>query len=445
VTKEGNSSPVEVVTWSDVRDRMGEIQPQFAQLIDDYQPGDKPLLLASYPFASHLITNGDFHLPDNHGKITSLRKGDYAPQINELLDYNWKSVPFGIALEGYAESYWHSDVIQPTAMLYPGATLALRTIFDQDSRYNFHRAWNLSSGARLMFILSSIKDSEKFKRLQRTYQFREDMPVDYQDQWKVFKKIYNSPQANVDWRTKVVFFTKSWIEDILGGKNERLTLFLLNSVWRFHEFERNRRVFDFIMDDFKRIMSRKGVKINSYSFACLKHLIRIAMGEEFGFSPMVCNEVSPHELLFDAYTHTYRTKKSPTFMRINKVKWDEPDNAVYYSMHFPLHVGDSYKKNGYSNIDDTIELKQSMEIFLDAIEGGRLELVEKTRLSELPDKIKFDYFHTDSDPMQELTSSKLILSHDPRFVPSLERRDPAIAFNHASPFFKGCIKITYTG
>ena len=428
----------DVIEWVDIAATIALVDPELADIIDRH-PGSKKykLVKVSYPYGENIIKAGSFYFPNKHGMLAPFHSNTIENSIKKMFDYYWGSIPFGILLSGAAECYWSgSKQTTSLSMLYPGSTYALRTIFDKNGWCNFKDAFDLSSGARSIFLLPSIKDTIKFKKLGKSLENRITIPKDFNEQWYLLKDIYKSKINKTCWKSEFLFFTTQWLKDIFSEKPNELYNCLRNRVWAVTEFSRNRKIFDYIWNDFIRIAKKEGVKAKDYLFDLAKHLVLIGIGDEYGFQPTISNQVAPIDLFQKAFIKYYKITQTPTFMSSATIKMDKPDNVYFSLQHsanlltYPHRIGVS------SSLDDVRDVKAIMDLFMECLKKVTLS-VKGTRFTELPDKVHYSYYHTDKDYTRQAMNSALVMQNDERF-----NYKSNLEFCNSSLFFKGCVQIS---
>ncbi len=83
--------------WANVRERVHKVNPEFATLVDEVNPGnDMPLFLAYYPYGYNSGVNP--HLPKIDGGSYQLTKEETPKEIFKHLGYGSNSAPFIISV-----------------------------------------------------------------------------------------------------------------------------------------------------------------------------------------------------------------------------------------------------------------------------------------------------------------------------------------------------------
>lgn len=100
---ENHSAPLlEETCWSKVKDKVKQVNPYFAGMIDKIKPGKLPLYIARYPFGTTILNENNFYLPYND-KLLSIQDPQIPPELKAALDYNSGSVPLAIGLHNSVE------------------------------------------------------------------------------------------------------------------------------------------------------------------------------------------------------------------------------------------------------------------------------------------------------------------------------------------------------
>ena len=428
-----------ICSWSDVKDSVFDIDPELASLLDETKDAHRhPLILAKYPFASHIIHHGDFFIPSQVGTINRFSDNKHDTQITGLLDYYWGSIPMGLVLSGSVESYWKSvNQIIPMGVLGQGETFALRTVFDREGWCNFHKAWNLTSGARLLFSIPSLKDTAKFKKLNKSLQTRVSTPKSFTDHWQIFKHTYPKVGDNQEWNTTLLIFSKGWVDGIVNQRYPHLYNYLLKRIWVKQEFNRNRRIFDHIWRDFSSAAVKEGFKLKQQIYDHVKNLVLIGVGVEFAFRPDFSRQIAPLDSLASMLLDDYGLTYQPTFMCTDKLSWSN-SGMLYDSLQMPTYQASASRSNN-SGLDDMRESLHLSEFFLEQITLKKLPMLDNTRFMRLPDEVKYTYFHTDKDYSKRIHNVEKMFAEDERFTMGEYFSDLEPCYS--SKFFKGCVRI----
>jgi hypothetical protein len=428
---------IEIISWKDARESVLRVNPELAQAIDESQPkASHKLIKVKYPYGAEIIKKGMFFIPSGKG-LTEFSKA--SSELQKLLDYSWMSVPLGIVTKGAIESFWLSnDSVIPQGILEEGATCAKRTIFS-NVKFNFKSIWNLTAGARTLFLLPSIKDREGYARLAKYFQIPSIIPRTYFDQWFVFKDLAlkNFPEHN--WYSEMIFFTRPWVEEIILNKGSPLGSYLHNSFLNNSEFLRNEHVFNFIWHNFLNTVNAKRVIVDSYLYEYSKYLVKAGMGASLAFSPDFTDRVAPIEFLSRVYVDIYSLKQQPIFMKTSKNKWGEEGNSLYLSLQLPIHYQNKPCRGKRSTgVESLKSISDILDIFKQKLNSDK-NLIKGSILESFNNCIDYKYYHKDKTSHPEISSSNLILDNNKEFTPLGPYS--ALEKPYYNVFFKGCINI----
>ena len=431
---------VEICNWNEkIQKLLYEANPELFKLIEGGVSKSDEFMLASYDFADNVLSGGNFHLPAPNVGTAPYLPEKSSPAIREFFGNNYVILPFGVVLNGYVEVYWNAeDKIVPRGGLEAGVMFGVRALALETKKFNFQNAWNITSGSRAIALIPSMRDIEKFRKLKRNHEIHSLLPQGFHDHFKILRELYDNEKA--PWKSTMLFFSQKLIAKISShnkfqGFREYLYKWVLDSMC----FDRNRTSFEFIWEEFIRYLENKGIKEKGYIYNLAKHLIIVALGEEFAFASTTDNKFAPIDYFQKIFINDYKMKYFPSF--INAVKFDKDaiNPAVYYSLQYPIHLNPFPAKHAAaSGIDDIRSIKEMHQRFFEYIDSDKGLCARESIVSELKDTIQFKYFHTVQDGLRLLSMSKEITEIDPRFIQGNVQNKP---FCHASSFFKGCIAI----
>ncbi len=429
--------------WAHVRERVALVDPELANIIDqDTELHHYPLVTVAYPYANHVVCNGKFSLPYS-GKAP--RRRSYTPfnsELDKLLNYNWSAIPCGLVLSGMLESYWDSSRnIIPMNVLTPGSTFALRTVFDSNNWCNFDRAWNLTSGSRLLFTLSSLKDNNRLKKLNKDLLIKAKVPGSFDEHWHFFKEISRSPCFEHQWNTELLLFTTPWIDTIFAKRSLVLSNYLLSKLWLIKEFDSNRRAFDYVWEEFTYHALNHGYNYKPNIYDYVKHILAVAVGNEFAFRPVIpSDDIGPIGDFSNILLEKYKSNIAPVFMRADKITWPEK-NSLYFSIQKVTGLHSHIKSSTNSRLDDIREVAMLVKFFINCIKDNSLALFDDTRFIKLMDQIEFGFYHTDGDYDESIKTSRELFERDSRFYGNNQLNNE-LQLAEKSKFFNGCVRIS---
>lgn len=433
-----NNRRVKKLSWKESSKKLSHANSELTNLIAKCPITDAHSFIEmDYNFGERIIKNGDFLLPEEK----KFDKKDF-PE----LDYDWPINPFGVVIGGYAESFWENSCqIIPRGNLTPGRTCGLRDMLWRDEEYIFHRVWSLTAGSRLIFQLANISEKRSMKRFLKYFNINAVIPNHYDEHWHLLSKLARSLRFHNQWQTKILFFSKKWVEDIRNSEDKnfiRLRDYLLNIRWNATEFARNQNIIDFIWDEFVSLASEiKEFRGKAHIFDVAKHIILIACGGEFGYAPAgVNNTVAPIKEFVKSFKEIYHTDHCPTFMYPAKLA--QSDDAVYYSLQHAKHLTSSPRQlTRRNNKEDLIDIKKLLELFFEKLISSSELQVENSIIEQIPDNIMLNYYRPEVDYRKLCQHPKEILSQDKRFLYNgFEFKNSDFCYTNL--FFKGCIKIS---
>lgn len=430
-----NNPTLETVYWTDVRDKVAQVNPKFAQIVDQLAPDKKfPLYLARYPYGSLIVSQGELALPKN---ISS--------SIKEKLAYSQGHLPWGMMLENSIELFIDAKgQIIPAFIQGPGKTFGLWREFDTKPSFYPDKLINVSSGARSIFMIPNIGDIYYHKNLKRDFNLRLSPPKTLASQWEIFKALTQHPNSGCRWQTSILFFSQNWLDALRKDSAwGQLYAGLLQQIWVLSSYWRNKVFYDYT---FSCMQANRRLKPNPYLADSVKHLIQIALGVAPGFSPKQDNLSAPVDLLQQIYIESYRLKKYvPTLMA--PAYFNAENSPVYYSLQFPSTMEFSPKARKLtSTVSDLSEIKHVANIYLQEIASGKLQ-IEDTALGQQLSSIQFDYFQSKQDRHGEVVLTNVMPIEDPKLIecrflskvyPQKHRE-----FAETGTFNRGCVRVMY--
>jgi len=284
--------------------------------------------------------------------------------INELP--NRHKPAFALILNGGAEVFTEKEnkpnQVATIAMLKPGNVLFLQQ--NLDSNIFPTSIQNVTAGARSIFLLPKIGNSERFWRMARRNKIPLDLPICLLDQWRVFKALVTSHQSN--WNTELVIFTEEWLQQ---ENHEAIKQCLRNQIIPSPLFNAHKQEIDVIVDQL--IEERAEL----YSGEILKNILAIANGDIPGFSMAEDEVFAPIKLIQKVFIDDYGLK-SAELMQPEYVK---PESECFYS--FELHNNtQSFNKKPYQPSLDVLEDTQRLYTKLLESDNQLLQNYLKARL-----------------------------------------------------------------
>ncbi len=431
------------ITWEEARQAVLKVNPNFASVIDELSPSsDLTLFEGSYPYGMEIVKQGVFQLLTQSGKLIPLNSPEVPRSLQDKLNYNDNTNPVSLVLENSIEVYTQLDdrIISLYGAIGPGKIMSTWRILNPVLSQAPVFLWDMSSGARTMFMLPKISEMEAHDRLTASLKIKAGVPDGLINHWNVFKEIANSQAFKDCWHVKVLHFTKPWFNHLsddawLGFRN-----FLIETGWKGSEFGRNKQVWELV---FSMIEKSRNSKPNAHVVNIAKHLFSMGVGAAPGFRPAITNEIGPINQLQDAYMDLgYRLENYfPTIMYpciFNMYAKNE--SPIYASLNFPTEIefSPSPRKRA-SIITNLCNIKSFMEYAIKKISNNEYN-IGRTPLFDLVGMGKFDFYHPNSTDYLGILDPTEISNEDSSFTMSKNKYGNT-SIPDKNTFFRGCIRL----
>lgn len=434
---------LEELTWAQVRADVHKVNPELAEIIDKLNPGrEYTLFKARYPYGAEILRRGDLHLPNAQGEIVSLTHSTIPNHIQDKLGYNLNSNPVTLVLKNSIELFLTMDdrTVPFYGLMSAGKMFGTWRILKESAWQQPKFIWDMTSGARSIFMLPKISEIERHKKLKKTFHLNTDEPKTLIDHWQIFKEIANHSNFSQHWFSEVLFFSKQWFQNLDDNVWIEFNYYLFRTMWSESEFWRNQFVWSLI---FSLIQKKRNIKPNPYIADTVKHIIAIGIGAVTGFSPSVDSSAAPIEGLQEVYLKVYNLKNYPPVIFQPQIFSMQNKTAcpVYYSLQFPTAIEFSPKTRDRSSlITDLYETRSLLNKYLTEILDDRLN-IEATAIYDMATQVEFDYFHSDAGQYHGIRSSEEIIE-DSIFKQIFDKFSNK-KFPSNSGFVRGCVRISH--
>lgn len=438
-------------SWDDVSDRVHQVNPEFASLIDDLAPGEQyPIYIARYRYGDEYCKQGQFGIPLTEGGVEHIDSSNMPDTINKDLSYNTQSAnPMTMVLNKGLESYFTTENrVVSFAIIKPGHLIGIWNILDHLSgdpithRGSYYHAspftWNFTAGARSTFLLPKVSSAASHIKLKQHYHLRSGKPNKLSEHWQIFKELAHSNAFEDDWSMDVLLFPKAWTDHLRDNKWAELRYYLFCWGWHVTDFLRNQYIWNLI---FARIQHLWHVKSSAYITDSVKHVFTVGVGGAPGFVPATDEELVPVKGIQKAYTEYYGLKEyAPIIMQPKVFDLHSSSDPVYYSLHFPTANELSPKSsNRTSVISDLYDVRSLMEKYLRALRSNDLNIAG-SRLYDLAQQIDLSYYHDNVELYEGMQESRYLPEHDANFAKAMQGFEDR-EFPRSSTFLKGAIGI----
>lgn len=430
------------VFWKDVHKEVHRVAPEFAKLVDEIDPGkDYPLYKACYPYGSLIVKEGVCYYPNKDGNLVTLDDLSLEVKIKQDLSYAGFGIPPGMVLNNTIELFIPTQNRFFSLQLFEkGHIFALWRFFEENRLFHPTKMFNLSSGARSIFLLPNIGDSGSHKKLRREFGIKLPPSKNLFSQWELFSAIANNEITKCNWHSDVIFFAGKWPGQIRNPNKKwvELSRYLIQSVWLASAFRRNKNFFDFA---FSKIQEKRNLRPNPYIADTAKYIFEIAVGAFIGFAPAINDLAGPIEALQKVFLDIYKLKKyAPTFMQPDYFSLNRSERPLYYSLAVPTSMEFSPKsRKQQANLYDLRELAHIIKIICEEIPKEYLK-INNTYFATVTNNVRFDYFHDRYDYEKCVNYTWEMPKFDPTLIQCPNGYDNTI-FPTAASFLRGSIRI----
>lgn len=322
-------------TWTQVRQRVHKANPEFATLVDEVSPGDDmPLFLAYYPYG-HLVGNEIGHLlPDMNGGYFQLNEQECHKEIFKHLGYGESTAPLQIILDKSFEFFYDDNsrkiVTSPINILEPGFIYPSSYFFNStDRNYCSNYVYIVASGARSTFMLANISNRENINNLKANLNIDIEQPKTAYDHHDIFKKINDITSNDKKWVGCMLKFPCQFLDNIINNKNWcKVKSYLMQRALDRFSYNLNSLYHETI---FSQVLIRNNLRLNPQNFDTLKHIIRVALGVDPGYQPIVNDEMMPTSIIQKAFVDFYGlTQFLPTIIGPKLYKFEKTKNPFIF-------------------------------------------------------------------------------------------------------------------
>lgn len=291
--------------WDEIRDSVSKVNPTFASVIDGLKTkNDYPLYKVYYPFGSLIIDNGRFRFPLKDGTLAPITSSYIPPHIREQLGYNAGSIPLGIVLNHSVELFLQTeDRVIPYSLNHAGKLIGLWTALS--SLHVWLDAWQMTAGARSIFVLPKITDTVSHKKLCRARGIKMALPRNLGMHWSLLTKLAQHSNFKQPWFTEVLLFSKNWLNEQKNDSWVRFQHFLYQEAWTGTEYWRRKIVYDHIWDTIIRELTKNDIRATPFIIDIVKFIIMVGLGVVPGFCPAINDEEVPIEGLQEDFINLY--------------------------------------------------------------------------------------------------------------------------------------------
>jgi hypothetical protein len=436
------------LSWREARKEMQKVNRKLVSIIDQVDPDkEHTFYKVRYFYGDEILKRGKLYLPTPDSGLTPIDDPYLLdPKIRKSLGYNLESNPVMMILNGAVELFLplKDRTVFFGNVLEPGKLLGVSRVSNQ-RKLSHHPVflWEMTAGARSIFMLARISDSLGYKKLRSSLGIGMDISRKLADHWHVFSKIAQRERLGSPWYVDVLFFTKKWFDHMNDPAWMPFNHYLLQTTLRSSEFSRDMYYWDGI---FSFIQQSLYFKPNPFVVSTAKHLLAISTGEAPGFAPALDDSYAPISMMQKIFTEIYNLNYIPTIIQPCQFDISNRNNRpVYYSLRYPTATEFGQKSRERDDLTtDLFEIRGVLNNYLRAIASDSFNL-DETPFYLASKNIAFDYFHSEIDPTKysEIKTADEIPRQDDSFKASEPFKQ--LKFPSNSIFFNGCIRIMHKG
>jgi len=436
---------IEKLSWPQIRQSVREVNPELAEIIDDLDPDDSfSLFRVKYPFGAEILKRGTLHLPMENGDILPITDQLIPKEVRDELSYNLMSNPVTLVLKNTCELFTglhnRTTTLYGYGMIPPGRLFGTFRILSEKKSHQPKFIWDMTAGARSIFMLPKISEAARHNKLKKKYHIHAGTPKSLAEHWQVFREIAAHPSFPEPWQVELLYFSEKWFTYLNDRKWLRFSHFLYRNAWNGAEFSLNSLLWDLT---FSIMQETNHIKPDRYVDDTVRYLLALGAGAVSGFSPATNSLMAPISGLQSVYLNDYQLKDyHPTIMQFNIFElFNENPLPVYYSLRFANASEFSIKSNEkMSLITELCQISSLLRRYKHELALGKYN-IEETPLNEVIHKVKFDFFHVNSENYSNISHSRDIAHDDPRFQHPTSEGFVGEYPAHSS-FFRGCMRIS---
>ena len=435
----------EKLTWKQARESVAAVNPEFARIIDQLNPGDRHWLVkASFPYGSLVMEKSIVTMPNANGDIVPITHPSIDRKIQEGLGYNLNSNPVSLVLKNSFEIYLplKDRTLPLSGLITPGTTFGAWRVLNPKRSEQPVFIWDMSAGARSVFMLPKITEGLRHKKLEKALGITASMPKALMQHWEVFRQLSNTANLKQDqlWRSEILYFSEEWFKHLHDPSWNDFYQYFHRSGWASTEFWRNQPMWSLI---FSLILNDYESRPNASIMDTAQYLLNMGVGAFSGLGPARDTISGPWDLIQKIYNDIYEIKNYPPVI-IQPQTFNMRDKLsppVYYSLQFPNAT--QFKPSTrvkISIISDLHEIRSLMRRYERDLLSNKFNL-GSTSLFDLFHQVQYDYYHSTPE-LHEGMRDTAEMAEDLNLRTTLDNKVHA-AFPSACLFGRGCIRLSH--
>jgi len=431
-------------TWQDIAKIAKTVNPELAGIINKISPDSEHWLAkVSYPYGELIMKRSVLWLPNDKGDVVPITDSSLDSTIKEGLSYNLNSNPVSLVVKNSFEIFLPLDdrTIPLSGLITPGTAFGAWRILNPGKAENPAFIWDMTSGARSVFMMPKITETLRHNNLKNNYDINEDVPRSLIRHWDVFKSLANSKEFRQEWHSEIVYFSSKWFTHLDDPEWADFYNYFKKSSWGASEFWRNQPIYNLI---FSLILNEYEGRPSPYAMDTAKYLVHMAMGALPGLAPARDSLAGPFEEIQRIYTEDYGLSYAPTILQPTVFDMKNQNTTpVYYSLNFPNALEFKPNKRQKTNlINDLREIKSLMVRYEKELTTDKFN-VDHTTLSDVFKLTRFDYFHTASSgkASDKIRNSVEMIKEDPALRTTISG-DEYNDYPNKVLFLNGCVRLS---
>ena len=425
-----------------MRQEVHALNPTFAKIIDDLDPGnDHWFARVSYPYGSLVMQRALLNLPNKQGELVPITDLSIDSEIREALSYNLNSNPVSFVLKNTFEIYLplKDRTVSLAGLIQPGTVFGAWRILNPHKPEQPAFIWDMSAGARSVFMLPKITEAKKHLRLKKAYDLNVGVPRSLMDHWEIFRQLSSHPRFQEPWEAEILYFPLQWFKHLDDPKWKSFYYYFHDSAWGATELWRNQFIWDLV---FSLILQDYEIRPNAYIMDTVKYLLFMGVSAFSGLAPARNELAGPFKEIQRIYMEDYDIRNYPPIImqpEIFKIR-DPNASPVYYSLQFPN--ASEFKPSSRvraSSISDLHEIRSLMIRCEQDLLSGKFNL-SGTSLQQVFQHTHYDYFHNGVDLHAGMRNSAEMPKDDAMLLTTLDGKVHE-GFPDANSFVKGCIRL----
>ena len=101
-----------------------------------------------------------------------------------------------------------------SGLIYPGTAFGAWRILNAKKAEQPAFIWDMTAGARSVFMLPKITEVKKHLQLKKMYDLTADVPRSLMGHWDIFKQIANHSSFRKPWYSEILFFSRNWFNHL---------------------------------------------------------------------------------------------------------------------------------------------------------------------------------------------------------------------------------------